>query len=123
MYDQFANSPTTVSGTTVTFDFPNWQATPFMYLRVLCCPDEPPGVFSSSTSSGTSSIGSNTWLSYVCNRGVNSGSMMVRGITSSGGTTTVRGDSQATGVCLNQFGVAQSSTSTRLPRPRGAGLH
>ena len=46
----------------------------FKYIRTLVCPSDPPG----STSTG------DTWLSYVCNRGVNGS------------------DNRAQGVCLNQ---------------------
>ena len=56
----------------------------------------------------------NTWLGYVCNRGVNTGSTYVQGVNN-GSLTSILGDSKATGVCLNQSGIGTDGKSTVAP--------
>ena len=67
---------------------------PFTYLKVLACPSDPPSLVSSNTVT----IGCNTWLGYVCNRGVN-------GI-----------DNRAMGVCLNQYTAASGGSTVGAKR-------
>ena len=62
---------------------------PFSSISFLICPNESP-------SPDTSSLPMNTWLSYVCNRGINGGSIPT-------GTSGINADSKATGVCLNMM--------------------
>jgi prepilin-type N-terminal cleavage/methylation domain-containing protein/prepilin-type processing-associated H-X9-DG protein len=78
----------------------------FPYVKILTCPSDPPTV----------AIGqNNTWLAYVCNRGVNQGSTYVMGTQGTNTTAvSVLGDSPATGVCLNQTGRAQSNFNVRV---------
>lgn len=65
------------------------------YLRILICPSDP----ADNTGADESPLG------YVCNRGINNGCIPGVGKTLSGGTTPVRLDSPAVGVCLNQSGA------------------
>ena len=58
------------------------------YIRILTCPSDPP--------SNTTGTGNNTWLAYVCNRGINGGCIKRASFPNA--------ESQAVGVCLNQSG-------------------
>jgi prepilin-type N-terminal cleavage/methylation domain-containing protein/prepilin-type processing-associated H-X9-DG protein len=86
-----------------------WQipVASFPYIRILSCPSDMPSV---STGTGQN----NSWLAYVCNRGVNMGCTYVPGTQASGAATKVLGDSQAVGVCLNQYGYAQSDPTVKV---------
>jgi prepilin-type N-terminal cleavage/methylation domain-containing protein len=66
-----------------------------IYMNILTCPSDTPVVGGAGQN--------NTWLSYVCNRGVNGGCVpgTATSITSTG-TKTVNVDDRAVGVCLNQ---------------------
>ncbi len=79
------------------------------YLKILVCPSDPPD----SAGAG------DTPLSYVCNRGVDGG-VIIAG-TASGGTLLT--DSQAMGVCLNQSGYAQGTSTTYAIRPVRVGIN
>ena len=85
VYDQITNSPTLPVTT---------------YIRILNCPSDMPNIGSGD---------SNTWLGYVCNRGVNGGCIKVLAAPPTGPPIYVPGDSRAAGVCLNQSGYAQSN--------------
>ena len=76
-----------------------------VFIKILCCPSDMP----QNVSVGQD----NTWLGYVCNRGINGGSYV-----GTAGTASVQLDSPATGVCLNQSTYAQSDQSITVPPVR-----
>jgi prepilin-type N-terminal cleavage/methylation domain-containing protein/prepilin-type processing-associated H-X9-DG protein len=88
----------------------------FTYLKILVCPSDPPD----SAGAG------DTPLSYVCNRGIDGGCIGVTGIPISGSGTpvTLKGDSQAVGVCLNQSGFDQQNNPPKyIVRPVRVGVN
>ena len=93
LYDQSINAPPVGS---------SW-AMPTIYVRVLSCPSDMPNV-----SPGQN----NSWLGYVCNRGVNGGCSFI-GVKPNG--VKVLADSQAAGVCLNQSGLGGDDGITPVP--------
>ncbi len=69
---------------------------PFNAIRILTCPDDKPSLDSiQASTSGTTTIYNNTWLGYVCNRGINS--MWLKG------ASFLATEQRCAGVCLNSF--------------------
>jgi prepilin-type N-terminal cleavage/methylation domain-containing protein/prepilin-type processing-associated H-X9-DG protein len=99
MYDALVSLPATVNGSQVSIGL-NATTTPFSFIRILTCPDDPATVTTGATAA--TDLGSNTWLAYVVNRGVNAI------------------EERAMGVCLNQFNGSYDGTKApgTLPLPR-----